>query len=180
MKEFSYSSDNKLTAESIANKLASFLGGETPIVVCIGTDAAIGDSVGPLCGTMLKKRIKDTFVYGSLSSTVTAKEIAAIKTFLSEIHPLSKIVVVDAAVGSPEDVGYVKISDSPIKPGLGANKDLPALGDVSIIAIVGAKTKNSYELLSSARLSYVYNLAKIVADGIEKYVASTMDKELAV
>ena len=170
MKEYSYSVKNEFSPTLIAGKLNDLLGGEIPVVICIGTDAAIGDSVGPVCGTMLKSYKKNVFVYGSLSSTVTAKEIKQIIKFVKSVHPLEKILVIDAAVGKEEDVGTIKISDGPIKPGLGAEKDLPALGDVSVIAIVGARTKSTFDFLSNTRLSFVYLLSKLIADGIKIYL----------
>lgn len=169
MKEYSYPSSEKTTARAIADKLHEFLNGEIPIVVCIGTDAAIGDSLGPLCGTFIENKKKDLFVYGSLQKTVTAKEIRTIRSFISKVHPFSKVLVIDAAVGRSYDVGRIKISSAPIKPGLGADKDLPPIGDVSIIAIISEKTKSNYEFYSLTRLSPVYFIAKTISDAVVTY-----------
>ena len=48
-----------------------------PIVVCIGSDLAIGDSLGPIVGSMLAYKTQglSVFLYGTLSSPVTAKDI---------------------------------------------------------------------------------------------------------
>ena len=47
-----------------------------PVFLCIGSDLAIGDSHGPICGTMLaEKKEQGIFVYGTLRQTVTAKEV---------------------------------------------------------------------------------------------------------
>ena len=170
MSEFYYSSKGKNVVTAIKERLWDILKGEIPIFVCIGTDATIGDSLGPICGTFLENRMKEEFVYGTLQKTVTAKEIKTIKTFVSKVHPFSKVLVIDAAVGKFEDVGYIKLCDAPIKPGLGANKDLPEIGDISIISIIGEHTKDNYDFMNLTRLSSVYYIAKIIADSIETYV----------
>ena len=54
-----------------------------PVVVCIGSDLAIGDSLGPIVGSMLKFKTQGlgTFLYGTLSAPITAKEIKYMRTF---------------------------------------------------------------------------------------------------
>ena len=55
-----------------------------PVIVCIGSDLAIGDSLGPITGSMLKYKTQGlgVFVYGTLATPVTAKEIKYLRTFL--------------------------------------------------------------------------------------------------
>ena len=66
-----------------------------PVVLCIGSDLAIGDSLGPLTGTMLRRQEGFRgFVYGTLRSPVTAKEIGYVESFLRKTHPRSKIIAV--------------------------------------------------------------------------------------
>ena len=177
MKEYSYSQNEKTVSYLLAQKMLEMLGGEIPVIVCVGTDAAIGDSLGPLCGTFIENKRRDLFVYGSLQKTITAKEIKTVRAFVQKVHPYSKVLVIDAAVGKRYDVGRIKISDSSIKPGLGADKDLPPIGDVSIIAIVGEKTKNNYEFFSLTRLSPVFSLAKTISEAVLYYCDNLCDKQ---
>jgi hypothetical protein len=74
---------------------------QPPVVVCIGSDLAIGDSLGPITGSMLKYKTQGlgAFIYGTLSAPVTAKEISYMQTFLKRTHPNNPIIAVDAAVG---------------------------------------------------------------------------------
>ena len=46
-----------------------------PIILCIGSDLVLGDSLGPLIGTLLLKRNVEAYVYGTLGSPITAKEV---------------------------------------------------------------------------------------------------------
>ena len=79
-------------------------------------------------------------------------------------------MVIDAALGRIEDIGTIKICPGGIKPGLGVNKDLPIVGDVSIIGVVGEKKKCS-DMTSVLRLGNVYKMALIISDGIRGFFA---------
>lgn len=139
-----------------------------PVVVCIGSDLAIGDSLGPITGSMLKYKTQGlgVYVYGTLASPITAKEIKYIRTFLKETHAGSQIVAVDAAVGAEGDIGLLKLSDSPLSPGAGANKKLGFIGDISIMGIVAEKSVANYGLFNTTRLNLVYSMSEIISEAI--------------
>ena len=139
-----------------------------PVIVCVGSDLAIGDSLGPICGSMLKYKTQglNTYIYGTLSAPVTAKEIPYLRTFLSQTHQGSQVLAIDAAVGEDGDVGLIKVSDSPLLPGAGAKKKLGAVGDISLLGIVAEKSVANYGLLNTTRLNLVYTMAELIADGI--------------
>ena len=139
-----------------------------PVVVCIGSDLAIGDSLGPIAGSMLKYKTQGlrAFIYGTLASPVTAKEVKYLRAFLKETHPSSQIIAVDAAVGAEGDIGLIKLNDSPLRPGAGANKKLGSVGDISIMGIVAEKSVANYGLLNGTRLNLVYTMAEIVSDSL--------------
>lgn len=142
-----------------------------PVVLCIGSDLSVGDSLGPLVGTMLKSRLKklNVYVYGTLSKPITAHEVRYINNFLSNTHPDSTVIAVDAAVGNAADVGLIKISEKALKPGSGAQKNLNRVGDAAIMGIVAEKSLFNYALFSATRLNMVYRMAKIISDGIYDY-----------
>ena len=141
---------------------------KTPVIVCIGSDLAIGDSLGPITGSMLKFKTQglNVFLYGTLSSPVTAKEIKYLRTFLKETHKDSPIIAIDAAVGNEGDIGLIKINDTPLLPGAGANKKLGAIGDMSIMGIVAEKSVANYGLFNTTRLNLVYTMSEIISDAI--------------
>ena len=69
---------NEVQSKLVSN-LYDVLGGNLPIIVCIGTDAVIGDSLGPLVGSMLKGLLKGkTYIFGTVESPITAKEVAVL------------------------------------------------------------------------------------------------------
>ncbi|MBQ8658165.1 MAG: spore protease YyaC [Clostridia bacterium] len=140
----------------------------SPVVVCVGSDLAIGDCLGPITGSMLKRKTQglSTFIYGTLSAPVTAKEIRYMRKFLKETHPKTPVIAVDAAVGGEGDIGLIKISDSPLRPGAGANKNLGTVGDLSVMGIVAEKSVANYALLNQTRLNLVYKMSEIISDAL--------------
>lgn len=141
-----------------------------PIIVCIGSDLVLGDSLGPLVGTFLKQNGAGAYIYGTLNAPITAKEVEYAKYYLKKLHPKSKIIAIDAGVGSADDVGLVKISNVGLKPGLGVNKNLSTIGDMSIIGVVASRSVKNVNLFNYTRLNLVYRMAKVVAGGILEYL----------
>lgn len=141
-----------------------------PVIVCIGSDLVLGDSLGPLVGTMLIKKKVSAYVYGTLNAPITAKEIVCAKTHLKMLHPDSFIIAIDAAVGNTEDIGLIKVSDKGLKPGLGVDKNLGVIGDCSIIGVVAGKSLQNYNLFNLTRLNLIYKMAEKIASGVEKFL----------
>ncbi len=150
-----------------------------PVVLCIGSDLAIGDSLGPITGTLLRraKGAKNAYLYGSLRSPITAKEVKYLREFLRKTHPDSRIIAIDAAVGEVSETGLVKLSDSPLRPGSGANKRLGEIGDVSLLGIIGEKASFSYSMLNLTRLHLVFGMAEMIASAVAEWLEGVeMDK----
>ena len=139
-----------------------------PIVVCVGSDLVIGDSLGPLTGSMLafKTQGLGAYIYGTLQNPITAKEVKYLKDFLRKTHPNRSIIAVDAAVGRTEDIGLVKITSSPLSPGAGANKQLGSFGDATVLGVVAEKSMGNYALFNNTRLRLVYAMADKISEGI--------------
>lgn len=178
MTEYSFNLYNSLAPDGEVMALKRILSdtSKTPVILCIGSDLSVGDSLGPVCGTMLKRKLSglNLFVYGTLSKPVTAHEVKYMNEFLRSTHPDSPIIAVDAAVGVAGDIGLIKISKRGIKPGSGADKKLSRVGDVSIMGIVAEKTMFNYSLFSATRLNIVYKMAEIISEGISTYLIDSL------
>ena len=120
------------------------------------------------------------YVYGTLASPITAKEIKYIRTFLKETHAGSQILAVDAAVGAEGDIGLLKLSDTPLSPGAGANKKLGVIGDISIMGIVAEKSVANYGLFNTTRLNLVYCMSEIVSDAIAQVLWNSLTTQKSV
>lgn len=168
--EYTFHFYNSLAETGALMALNGLLGDLTapPVILCIGSDLAIGDSLGPVTGTLVRKRLKGSgaYVYGTLKNPVTAKEVKYINDFLRKTHPNAPVIAIDAAVGDDSDIGLIKVAGGALKPGSGANKRLGKVGDVSILGIVAGKSSFSYSVLNLTRLNLVYAMAEAISDAI--------------
>lgn len=171
-KNFSFSTFNAHASDGIFQSLIDCnQKSKKPIFICIGSDLVLGDSLGPLVGTFLRARNVKSYVYGTLNYPITAKEVDYARTYLKQMHPDSIAVAIDAAVGNADDVGLIRVVNKGLKPGLGVDKNLGSVGDVSIIGVVAGKSLQNYNLFNLTRLNLIYKMAEKIADGIEKYLS---------
>ena len=167
--------DNPHSCKVIARKLYDICPiNQSLVFVFVGTDANIGDSLGPICGQMTDFYDRNCLFYGDLSNTITAKDVPYLAAYIKSTHPSSFIVTIDAALGAVDDIGVIKVCKNGIKPGLGVNKNLPSVGDASIIAVVGEKN-NNFALNSVLRLGMVFKIAKTISDGIAEFLSLRAD-----
>lgn len=146
--------------------------GAAPVILCVGSDLSVGDSLGPVTGTKLKQALAglNCYVYGTLAKPITAHEVKYMNDFLRFTHPDSPIIAIDAAVGLAGDIGLIKIAKRALKPGSGANKRLQKVGDVSIMGIIAEQSVFNYSLFSATRLNVVYKMSEIIAEGVASFV----------
>ena len=69
-----------------------------------------------------------------------------------------------------EDIGLIKINQCGIIPGLGVDKNLSMLGDISIIAVVSEKQNALNNLSNNTRLNFIYTLSKRISTSIIEYL----------
>ncbi len=141
--------------------------GYTLVFLCIGSDRATGDCLGPILGYKLSRfHFPNSIIYGTLDRPVHAKNLGDI---ITEIH--SKIlrpfiIAIDASLGKMSHIGFYTLSVGPLKPGAGVNKTLPAVGDITITGIVNISGFLDQMLLQTTRLNVVMRLADRISDGI--------------
>lgn len=136
------------------------------VLLCIGSDRATGDALGPFVGELLTDRDVHIPVYGTLQNPVHAMNLEETLTVINKEHKAPLIIAIDASLGKSEDVGMIKIALQPIKPGAGVKKDLPEVGDISITGIVNIGGFWEVGLLQCTRLYVVVKMATIIADCI--------------
>lgn len=179
--DYSFNLYNSLAPNGVCLALKKILPAksEPPVILCIGSDLSVGDSLGPVTGTKLKQSLAglNCYVYGTLSKPITAREVKYMNEFLRQTHPDSPIIALDAAVGNAGDIGLIKIARRALKPGSGANKKLQKVGDVSIMGIIAEQSVFNYTLFSATRLNVIYKMAEIIADGISSFVLDYIQNE---
>jgi putative sporulation protein YyaC len=147
------------------------------IFLCIGTDRSTGDSLAPLIGYKLQNlQYNNVYIYGCLEDTVNAKNVEDI---VKEIHNKFNnpfIVAIDACLGQMDHVGYMTVSDKPIKPGSGVGKDITPVGNISITAIVNFGGFMDFLILQNTRLNIVMKLADIISESIREIIPKVMKR----
>lgn len=156
--------------KAIANYLSTYFDAypryDDIIIVAIGTDKCIGDCLGPLVGTTLLRRSFGFPVYGTLRLPLHALNLKNRMSSIKSKHPNAFIIAIDACLGEDDDIGTIQIRSGPIDPGKGVGKNLPSVGDLSIIGIVEKLKNNNSASLHNIRLSFVLEMAEIIAEGI--------------
>ncbi|OLN23048.1 spore protease YyaC [Domibacillus antri] len=142
------------------------------VILCIGSDLSIGDSLGPLVGTILEEKQVPYHVYGTLKEPVHAQNITNI---VNKIHKRFKdpfIFSIDASLGKNSEIGYISLEEGPLTPGKALKRNLPNVGDYHIKAIVNEIDPSSpTKFLKETRLYMVMNLSKIIAEMIVQTAA---------
>lgn len=148
------------------------------VFLCIGSDLAIVDSVGPLIGTMLEENNLPYRVYGTLKAPVHALNL---ETTLKEIHQgLGEhlLIVLDACIGQEEEIGQVFLKTGPLYPGKAIGNPLPPVGDFHLIAVVNCHDRDTYEhYLTDTRLFTIYDMAKRTSELILTAAQDIQEKQ---
>ncbi len=137
------------------------------IFLCIGSDRATGDSLGPLIGYKLEQHLhRNYMVYGTLEAPVHAKNLATLVEQIHSRHKNPYIIAIDASLGKQAHIGYYTLGIGSLKPGAGVGKDLISVGDVFITGIVNLSGLLDRMLLQTTRLHTVMSLADRIYLGI--------------
>ena len=158
---------NEQDKQRMANEIRNKTQNARPIYMCIGTEKVFSDSLGPRVGTLLNEQMTyPAFVYGLCDQNITAENLLYSYNFIRALHPNSPIVVVDAAVGTDDQIGKIQLCDGGIAPGAATNKNLPLVGDVGIVGIVAEKGMGDFYTLNSTKDRLVGEVAKFIAEAI--------------
>lgn len=145
---------------------------ENILFVCIGNGKIIGDSLGPLIGTVLEKNkrlIQNNVkidVIGTFENPILYYNV---EEFIKKIdsQDYSEIVIIDSALGSKENIGKVMITPAEILIGVGVNRGRMVKGDIILKGVVGINYNNiSRNLieLESIEAKQVENIAVKMLD----------------
>ena len=132
------------------------------VIICIGSDRATGDCLGPLVGNMLVKCELPVSVYGTLDCPVHARNLSETLEKIHNYHYNPLIIAMDASLGHSRHVGYVTLGMGSLKPGTGVEKDLPQVGDICITGIVNVSGMINQMLLQTTRLNLVMKLSDFI------------------
>lgn len=152
---------------------------EEIIIVNIGTDKCTGDSFAPFLGSYLEEKEYPIKFYGTLENPIHALNIHREVDEINSIHKNAFIIALDSAMSSIADVGNIVIRNKPIEAGAGVGKNLPSVGDVSIIYNTIDSDYGFFGLSNNVRLGDILKAIKEtykVFDELKNvYVGSNVD-----
>lgn len=141
--------------------------GQSPAIICIGTDKDIQDCLGPLTGTMLAEKCPRALVTGRLDEPVTAKNVGFAASRLRLGRPEMPILAVDASVSLNESAGTVLFKTGSLLPGKALNKRLPPVGDYALTGIVEQRNGAANPVKS---ITVVYYMARLISDSLAAWI----------
>lgn len=135
------------------------------IIICIGTDRSTGDSFGPLTGRLLKRRSFNfnVPVLGTLDQPVHA---LTLERTLLNIDERSLVIAVDSQLGNAQSVGGIGVRNGSLRPGAALGKDLPHVGDISIVGTVAEMNISPFHTLQNVPLGLAFQMAELTAKTI--------------
>lgn len=141
---------------------------QQPLVfLCIGSDRATGDSLGPIIGYKLnQRRFPMVHIYGTLEQPVHAKNLEEALRSIHDTFENPFIIAIDASLGKASHIGYFTLGEGALKPGAGVGKSLPQVGNLYITGIVNLSGFLEHSLLQTTRLHTVMSLADKISTGI--------------
>lgn len=138
------------------------------VLLCIGSDRATGDSLGPIIGYKLSQfNYPNLTIYGTLSEPVHAKNLQKTVNKIKKNHKDSLVIAVDASLGTDKHLGFITLGEGALYPGIGVDKELPCVGDIFITGIVNISGLLNNMLLQTTRLNIVMQLADFICYGIK-------------
>lgn len=151
------------------------------VLICIGTDRATGDSLGPIIGYKLEKYYRGNIkILGTLANPVHAKNLESSLDQLKELYRNAFVVAIDASLGRADHIGLVNLGEGPIAPGAGVNKVLPPVGDIYITGIVNFSGPMELLMLQNTRLNTVMEMADFITLGIATTLSQLKEKKCIV
>ncbi len=146
------------------------------VLVCIGTDRSTGDALGPLIGTNLSRMgLNRLHILGTLDNPVHATNLAETLQYIQEAYRNPYIIGIDACLGKTDSIGVITLTEAPLLPGSGVNKQLPEVGEISLTGIVNVGGFMEYMVLQNTRLSLVWHMADRISTMLfHAYIKSSL------
>lgn len=140
------------------------------VFVCLGCQGFIFDKLAVLVADLLKHTYNiPYYVYGGSNANITKSNLKVYLEMIKQKHSGHKIVVVDSALSTSENVGLVKVYGCGTVAGGAFDSNGDVVGDYSIIGIVGSKDSLLTRLLLTDR-NFIDDMAKTIAGGINEFV----------
>lgn len=129
------------------------------VIVCFGTTAISGDSLGPAVGNLLRDKYKvPAFVYGTQEHQVNGKNMGKWLEFIKTVHEGALFIAVDASLGGGDKVGQIVMRSDGVCPAAIKGRR-ERFGDVGILGVVAKNTSDPLMQLMSVSPVCVADMA---------------------
>ena len=144
-----------------------------PFFICIGYPEHVYDSVAPRVGTMLKKA--GYKVLGTMESPLHALNIKESEQIINKYKSSFHVIALDAVITANNYL--YRIKKEPCKPGAGVKKELPMIGESTIMinpfygknhTLLKRKTKVCFPFFQSQDLASIEVISKNVFNDIRR------------
>lgn len=136
------------------------------IIVCIGTDRSIGDSLAPIVGSRLIEGGCKYKVLGTLENPIHALNIHECVNEINKSYSNENVLAIDACLGNSDSIGEIRIKNRSIRPGAGVGKKLPSVGNNSIVGIIDCMNEDNRFSFNNVRLNFVMKMAEVISESI--------------
>jgi len=133
------------------------------VYLCIGTDRATGDCLGPLVGNRLRLLLPSAHIFGCLEEPLHALNLEPALQSIYRNYPNPLVIAVDAGLGRREKVGFLSIKKGALAPGMALKKQLPRVGDIHLVGTVNVSGFCEHLVLQNTRLFIVHKMAEAAA-----------------
>ena len=155
----------------IAINLFSKIGcNEDIIFLCLGSQKVIFDRLAVIVADLLKYKYNISYyVYGGTNANITKSNLQSYIDMINQCHPKSKVIVVECALSTIENVGLVKVYGCGTVAGAAFDSEGIYVGDYSIIGIIGQRQSLLTSLLLTER-KIIVDMAEQIASGINEFL----------
>lgn len=141
------------------------------VILCIGTSKCIGDSLGPLVGESLYKKINSSniFILGNLKNNITYQNVGIILNKINKNEKDFYVIVIDSALSNKKNIGKIVVCRKKMIIGRALNKPYYSFGNLSIKGIVGENKENfikNYKELSNVSEKLIIDMSKKISNKI--------------
>jgi putative sporulation protein YyaC len=149
------------------------------VVVCVGTDKWIFDSLAPFVGSILESKGFSFPIYGTIESPIHALNLEDSLIKIKNNHPDGFFIGIDACCGDEESQFEIHLRDYPIHPGAGINKKLPNVGYVSIVGVIAISDSDNklHEIRLRDVICMANKISDIIMESVESYKSNDLRKD---
>ena len=127
---------------------------------------------------MIKEHLPEAIVCGTLDEPLHARNLPVRVMAAKRNYPNVLEIAIDASLGTPGEIGMIKLRQGPILPGKAVAHRLPPVGHYSLTGVVGTyQGRTANRTRESVGLANIYHLAQMVSTAIVECCRININRE---